>query len=867
MFLTTSSATPLAFRFSEGKEFVVRWGMDTAWNSSENVRRGTNHIGKEYISTGRISFQPSDLVDADGNLSAAQKQALASRIRNIKLSGTTEVMLNCDHEVLNKDNYVGKPEEWYRVIKASVLYAQSQGLTVTTIAPFNEPDYSSWGQGSKGDFREIARLLSEDPALAGIRISAGNTLNCDQADSWYQYMKPYVSEGNTHQLAGSFDTYARFFQTVRADGNHATADELHNVGEAIVGVEYGLQSGVWWGYDGLARGQFCRANSPGGARLGYAEDRSSWTSACVYRLPDSTVKAFFGTSERQANTHSYELQSLERDVFVDGRGPLRTYAVEMPGGTGYQTGQTNAELMLNIQYGADVPPFELTSGTYVVLNRNSMRALQPATSTPANGTSIVQSTYTQKPFQTWTIEHVDARIGGDFSYYTFRNGSVNGQLLDVLNYSVVSNSTIITYAGTVGANEQWSFEYAGNGDYYIRSRHSGLYLDVRNGSTVNGAAIIQAEFTGKPLQRWHIMPADASPEFTAPAAPTGLKATPQTASVRLTWNAGAEEDLDSYIVLRGTENADTIAWEVIGRNIKGTEFVDNACSSETAYRYAVRAVDRSINLSALSESITAQTSGEQGLVAQYQFDQNLIDNSPNQMDAAAATTPFYMATAQSGSHSWMINGNNHAILPHAVANLRRMTLSTWTNITATTTTWQRIFDFGNNTSQYMFLTPNSGSDMRFVIKNGGEEQMLTTDKLTSGWHHVAVTIDDAAVSLYIDGELKATTSSITLRPADFRPALNYIGRSQYSADPLLRGRIDDFRIYNYALTADDVKAVMSDVVNAISAPQADGESTSPVVSTDYFSIDGQRMAAPRAGITIVRQRHADGRVTTRKLLQ
>jgi hypothetical protein len=32
---------------------------------------------------------------------------------------------------------------------------------------------------------------------------------------------------------------------------------------------------------------------------------------------------------------------------------------------------------------------------------------------------------------------------------------------------------------------------------------------------------------------------------------------------------------------------------------------------------------------------------------------------------------------------------------------------------------------------------------------------------------------------------------------------NYIGKSQYN-DPYLDGQVDDFRIYNYALSEDDI---------------------------------------------------------------
>jgi hypothetical protein len=36
---------------------------------------------------------------------------------------------------------------------------------------------------------------------------------------------------------------------------------------------------------------------------------------------------------------------------------------------------------------------------------------------------------------------------------------------------------------------------------------------------------------------------------------------------------------------------------------------------------------------------------------------------------------------------------------------------------------------------------------------------------------------------------------------------NWIGRSQFANDPYLNGKVDDFRIYNGALTADEIAAL------------------------------------------------------------
>mgnify|MGYP000650539910 CR=1 FL=1 len=95
----------------------------------------------------------------------------------------------------------------------------------------------------------------------------------------------------------------------------------------MVGLEYGMQTGIWWGWAEYTRGEFCKASH--GERLAYAEHRPNWTAASVYRAPDGKVQAFGGTSERQAVTTSYRFLSKERDVFFDGHGPQREYVMEL----------------------------------------------------------------------------------------------------------------------------------------------------------------------------------------------------------------------------------------------------------------------------------------------------------------------------------------------------------------------------------------------------------------------------------------------------------------------------------------------------------------------------------------------------------
>ena len=57
MLAPETGSTQVAYQFAgEGKEIRLRWGMDTAWNDGNNVRRGAIHIGKENLTYGRLSF-------------------------------------------------------------------------------------------------------------------------------------------------------------------------------------------------------------------------------------------------------------------------------------------------------------------------------------------------------------------------------------------------------------------------------------------------------------------------------------------------------------------------------------------------------------------------------------------------------------------------------------------------------------------------------------------------------------------------------------------------------------------------------------------------------------------------------------------
>lgn len=809
----------------------VTWGLDLAWLSETNIRRGIAFMGTDRVSLIRSSFIPTQPLN-NGELQgdALSNTNLRIQIINKWLPVTTKVVLNCDHPSVNSYFY-GNAANWAELIDITTRMHQNAGRNVVTVSPFNEPDYTATGQGNISDFYNIAGILKNNPRFETIRISGGNTLNCDQALPWYNYLKSRLDEGNTHQLAGSFDNYVGFFQTVKSNGHYATNDELHNVMEAIVGAEYGLQTGIWWGTAEYARGELVKASN--GTRLGYAEHRPNWTAAAVYRNPEGKIQAFGGTSERQATTTTYNFISKDRDVFYDGYGPQREYSLTMPGGTGYQTGQTNAERVISITWGDDVQP--AINGRYALINKKSAKAMEVVLSSTADGANIIQRTYSGKTNQQWDVAPVEARIGGDFSYFTFSN--VNStKTIDVVNFSLEDGGNVQQWSKSNSSNQQWYLEYVADGWFYIRNRESAKCLEVANASVSEAANIQQWEKDGDNNQLWRFIPINATAEFESPSPPANLKAIPNAASVKLSWDASPETDVEGYIVYRSEIASGP--YNIIGRNITTTSFVDNTATTNITHYYAIKAIDKSLNRSAYSNEVSASSTGAYDIVMQLGFEQNYQDSTVNLNHSAIYGTTEYVS-GKIGNNAINLNGSTTFIqLPTHVANQQEITIAAWVNWRGAGG-WQRIFDFGNDQTQYMFLTPNNGSGkMRFAIKNGANEQTLDAPSLNIGkWTHVAITLSVSGAKLYADGVKVAESDAINISPLDFKPILNYIGRSQFP-DLLFRGYIDDFRIYNYALPQETI-STLAGVANGVEkiGYNSDNLKLSPLPAKDYIIVD------------------------------
>lgn len=195
-------------------------------------------------------------------------------------------------------------------------------------------------------------------------------------------------------------------------------------------------------------------------------------------------------------------------------------------------------------------------------------------------------------------------------------------------------------------------------------------------------------------------------------------------------------------------------------------------------------------------------------LAQCLFEGDMSDATGNGRTAALSGGATY-ATGRVGQAVDLSGNGQYVSLPAGVVSgLTDFTVATWMRLD-TVASWQRVLDFGTGTKAYMSLTPSTRSAIRFAITTAGsaaEQRINSTTPLPTGaWRHVAVTRSGTTGILYVDGTTVGQNTSMSLSPSTLGSTTNnWIGRSQYSDDPYLDGRIDDFHIYGRAMAPTEI---------------------------------------------------------------
>jgi hypothetical protein len=138
------------------------------------------------------------------------------------------------------------------------------------------------------------------------------------------------------------------------------------------------------------------------------------------------------------------------------------------------------------------------NASYVLVNRNSGKALDVYNLATDDGARITQWSRNDQAQQQW--QFVDAGGG----YYRIKSRH-SGKVLDVYNWSTANGGSIVQWADLNATNQQWRL--ADSSDGYVRfiSRHSNKALEVQGASTADSANVVQYDDWGGTNQQWQLV--------------------------------------------------------------------------------------------------------------------------------------------------------------------------------------------------------------------------------------------------------------------------------------------------------------------------------------------------------------------------
>jgi hypothetical protein len=193
--------------------------------------------------------------------------------------------------------------------------------------------------------------------------------------------------------------------------------------------------------------------------------------------------------------------------------------------------------------------------------------------------------------------------------------------------------------------------------------------------------------------------------------------------------------------------------------------------------------------------------------ASYPFDNGATDTNGN-FNGTLLNGASTVIDPIRGSVLNLSGASQSVSLPAGIGAMR--TFSAWVKWNGGNA-WQRIFDFGSGTTSYAMLTAkaNTGA-LQFQITpdNGSAIWYLAapTPLPVGVWTHVAVTLNGSEAVMYVNGQAVAVNGSAYILPSDVEGAQDYLGRSQFSADPYFNGQMDSVLISSQTLPVEQITA-------------------------------------------------------------
>jgi glycosyl hydrolase family 62/ricin-type beta-trefoil lectin protein len=142
-----------------------------------------------------------------------------------------------------------------------------------------------------------------------------------------------------------------------------------------------------------------------------------------------------------------------------------------------------------------------TTAWYVLVNRNSGKALDVYNFSTADGANAVQWTRTNANNQ--QFQFVDSGSG----YYRIK-ARHSGKVIDVSSWSTADGAAIHQWTDGNGANQQFRLADSDSGYVRLINRNSNKAVEVQSAATNDGANVVQYSDWGGTNQQWQLVRVD-----------------------------------------------------------------------------------------------------------------------------------------------------------------------------------------------------------------------------------------------------------------------------------------------------------------------------------------------------------------------
>jgi fibronectin type 3 domain-containing protein len=295
-----------------------------------------------------------------------------------------------------------------------------------------------------------------------------------------------------------------------------------------------------------------------------------------------------------------------------------------------------------------------------------------------------------------------------------------------------------------------------------------------------------------------------------PAAPANLTATPGDGQISLLWNANSESDLHKYNLYRDTSSpATTLVDSVVG-SPPDTGYNDTGLSNGTRYYYRITAVDNAQNESGYSSEVVVRPGS--GLIAYYPFNGNANDESSNANHGTVNGPSLAADKFGNPNSAYDFDGTNDyiSIPDNADQRIRPpLSISCWINADGLLN--KDILCKGDAAFRHYAMGINPGGELEFGSEGYSQNYIVSATTIDANeWYHIIGIHDNYSLKLYINGQLDSAIATTNSSDPDYNQVLQFGIDASYVSEKYLDGTLDEVRIYDKALTTQEIQALYND---------------------------------------------------------